>query len=216
MSTMFPSAPSASSMSFGPEGSLLLSAPPQSLGTPTGHHTSTREYSDQTPSHPSYAKEDSHAPSLSHHAFTPQHAGLIPQHSSDVPPVAMVSSEVNFNQPVEDSHPYNPVQKPVARSNRGPPKQLTPAESPEGKSGSNGRKRARTKVVAWDPRDLDDIYVRKEVHREDWDSICRVRLFAPPAGVKDECLTLQRIIQVGLGLLCVSKSSYVHLNDASL
>ncbi|KAL8947095.1 MAG: hypothetical protein Q9222_006585 [Ikaeria aurantiellina] len=38
---------------------------------------------------------------------------------------------------------------------------------------SGGRKRTRTKVVAWDPKDLEDIYTRKEVNREDWDTICR-------------------------------------------
>ncbi|KAI4228762.1 MAG: hypothetical protein L6R36_001362 [Xanthoria steineri] len=55
----------------------------------------------------------------------------------------------------------------------GPSKQVTPAQSPEGKPASNGRRRTRTKVVAWDPKDLEDIYVRKEVNKEEWDSICR-------------------------------------------
>ncbi|KAI4252711.1 MAG: hypothetical protein L6R42_007864 [Xanthoria sp. 1 TBL-2021] len=85
----------------------------------------------------------------------------------------MVSPGVDCNHPVEDSHPYNSLQKPEARANRGPPKQLTPAQSPEGKPASNGRRRTRTKVVAWDPKDLEDIYVRKEVNKEDWDTICR-------------------------------------------
>ncbi|KAL8998710.1 MAG: hypothetical protein Q9169_002265 [Polycauliona sp. 2 TL-2023] len=167
-------------MSFGPEGSLLLSAPPQGLGTTTSNSTTPAGYSDQTPSHPQLDKKYSHAPSLPQHGFTPQHpdavpphTDAVPQHSGDVPPSAMVSSEVKYHKPVEDFRPYNPAQKPEARTNRGPPKQHTPGESPDGKSASNGRKRARTKVVAWDPRDLEDIYVRKEVNREEWDSICR-------------------------------------------
>ncbi|KAL8862041.1 MAG: hypothetical protein Q9178_001496 [Gyalolechia marmorata] len=85
----------------------------------------------------------------------------------------MVSADRDSNHPAEDFHPYNPVQKPEARINRGTQKQVTPAESPEAKSASNGRRRTRTKVVAWDPRDLEDIYVRKEINKEDWDTICR-------------------------------------------
>ncbi|KAL8768654.1 MAG: hypothetical protein Q9209_005213 [Squamulea sp. 1 TL-2023] len=85
----------------------------------------------------------------------------------------MVSSNLGYNHPAEDLRPYNPGQKPEARTNRGPPKEITPAQSPEGKSASNGRRRTRTKVVAWDPRDLEDIYVRKEINKEDWDTICR-------------------------------------------
>ncbi|KAL8838888.1 MAG: hypothetical protein Q9176_004823 [Flavoplaca citrina] len=85
----------------------------------------------------------------------------------------MVSPEVDHNRSVEDSRPYNTVQKPEARINRGQSKQVTPAESPEGKTASNGRRRTRTKVVAWDPRDLEDIYTRKEVNKEEWDTICR-------------------------------------------
>ncbi|KAL8699304.1 MAG: hypothetical protein Q9224_001475 [Gallowayella concinna] len=107
------------------------------------------------------------------HGFTPQQPEPSPQHSSEIPPVAMVSSEVDYNHHTEDFHPYNPLQKPEARSNRGLLKQLTPAQSPEGKPSSNGRRRTRTKVVAWDPNDLEDIYRRKEVNKEDWDTICR-------------------------------------------
>ncbi|KAL9612653.1 MAG: hypothetical protein Q9167_002780 [Letrouitia subvulpina] len=63
--------------------------------------------------------------------------------------------------------------KPEARSSRGPPKHLTPNQSPDEKSSLSGRKRTRTKVVAWDPKDLEDIYQRKEILKEDWDTICR-------------------------------------------
>ncbi|KAL8881077.1 MAG: hypothetical protein Q9198_001649 [Flavoplaca austrocitrina] len=178
MSSMFPSAPSAPSMSFGPQSSLLLSAPPpeahpQSLGTTISNETNTLGYFQKAPSHPPYDQRDLHAPSLPQHGFTPQYQEHVPQHSNDVPPVAMVSPEVDHNRSVEDSRPYNTVQKPEARINRGQSKQVTPAESPEGKTASNGRRRTRTKVVAWDPRDLEDIYTRKEVNKEEWDTICR-------------------------------------------
>ena len=117
----------------------------------------------------------------------------------------MVSPEVDHNRSVEDSRPYNTVQKPEARINRGQSKQVTPAESPEGKTASNGRRRTRTKVVAWDPRDLEDIYTRKEVNKEEWDTICRVSLqicHMFPLGTN---LTYHRIIQAAPGLLCANK-----------
>ncbi|KAL8653729.1 MAG: hypothetical protein Q9226_003724 [Calogaya cf. arnoldii] len=147
-------------MSFGPEGSLLLlSAPrpqeahPQGLGTTISNgNNTTHEYSNWESPQPPYDTTDPHAPSLPQHGFTLQPPEATPQHSNDIPAVAM---------------------KPEARSNRGPPAQITPGQSPEGKPASNGRKRTRTKVVAWDPKDLEDIYVRKEINREDWDSICR-------------------------------------------
>ncbi|KAL8798966.1 MAG: hypothetical protein Q9182_006244 [Xanthomendoza sp. 2 TL-2023] len=85
----------------------------------------------------------------------------------------MVSPEVDCNHRTEEFHPYNPEQKPEARSNRGLLKQVTPAQSPEGKPSSNGRRRTRTKVVAWDPNDLEEIYRRKEINKEEWDTICR-------------------------------------------
>ncbi|KAL8872725.1 MAG: hypothetical protein Q9174_001693 [Haloplaca sp. 1 TL-2023] len=53
-------------------------------------------------------------------------------------------------------------------------KHATPTASPDGAPSPAGRRRARTKVVAWDPRDLEDIYYRKEVAKEDWDTICKV------------------------------------------
>ncbi|KAL8999692.1 MAG: hypothetical protein Q9169_001509 [Polycauliona sp. 2 TL-2023] len=41
------------------------------------------------------------------------------------------------------------------------------------KSASNGRKRAWGRHIAWDPKDAEDIYERREVNKEDWDSIGR-------------------------------------------
>ncbi|KAL8732894.1 MAG: hypothetical protein Q9166_002495 [cf. Caloplaca sp. 2 TL-2023] len=179
MSNFFSSAP-ASSMPFVPEDSLLSRPPPppqevhpQSLGNTTTSNN-IHEYSNQAPSYPQYDTRDAHL-SLSKHGSTPQQSEIIPQHSNQIPSVAMVSSTVDNNHHAEDFHPYNPAQKPEARANRGPPKQITPAQSPEGKLSSNGRRRTRTKVVAWDPNDLETIYKRKEIDREDWDTICRVR-----------------------------------------
>ncbi|KAL8971603.1 MAG: hypothetical protein Q9183_000972 [Haloplaca sp. 2 TL-2023] len=69
---------------------------------------------------------------------------------------------------------YVPRQNPESNSHRGLQKHATPAASPDGAPSPAGRRRARTKVVAWDPRDLEDIYYRKEVAKEDWDTICKV------------------------------------------
>ncbi len=187
MSNIFSSAPTPSSLPFAPEGSLLLSAPPkeahpQSLGTTITN--SIHQYPSHGPSHLQYGTKDTHTP-LPQHGFTPQQSDPVPQYSSDTPPFAMVSADRVSNHPAEHFHPYNPVQKPEARINRGTQKQVTPAESPEAKSASNGRRRTRTKVVAWDPRDLEDIYVRKEINKEDWDTICKVSLLS-------SCLLSQR------------------------
>ena len=94
-----------------------------------------------------------------------------PGHESS--PAKMVSSSLDNSHDSGEFQAYNPAQKPEARSSRGPPKR-TPAQSPDDKSAASGRKRTRTKVVAWDPKDLEDIYDRKENQGEDWDSICRV------------------------------------------
>lgn len=112
------------------------------------------------------------------HGFAPQPPQPMPQQnnkSHSQPPV--LSSPRDYNNINEDFHSYDPVQQPEARNNRSPPKAQGATESPDGKApSSNGRRRARTKVVAWDPKDLEDIYERKEIKKEDWDSICRVIL----------------------------------------
>ncbi|KAI4196391.1 MAG: hypothetical protein LQ350_006577 [Teloschistes chrysophthalmus] len=59
------------------------------------------------------------------------------------------------------------------KNSKGPQKNPTPAPSPDAQPASSGRRRARTKVVAWDKNDLADIYHKKEVLKYDWDSICR-------------------------------------------
>ncbi|KAL8803738.1 MAG: hypothetical protein Q9200_006095 [Gallowayella weberi] len=157
----------SSSLPYPPDRSLL-EAHPQSLGINHIH-----EYANhQTPSYPHFDTRETHLP-LPKHGFSPQQPEPPPQNSSEIPPVAMVSPEVDYNHRTEDFHPYNPEQKPEARSNRGLLKQATPAQSPEGKPSSNGRRRTRTKVVAWDPNDLEDIYRRKEINKEEWDTICR-------------------------------------------
>ncbi|KAI4214364.1 MAG: hypothetical protein LQ351_003117 [Letrouitia transgressa] len=92
----------------------------------------------------------------------------------DSSPAKMVSFSVNHTPNAREFLTYNPTQKPEVRSSRGPPKHLTPNQSPDEKFSLSGRKRTRTKVVAWDPKDLEDIYQRKEILKEDWDTICRV------------------------------------------
>ncbi|KAL8716287.1 MAG: hypothetical protein Q9220_000192 [cf. Caloplaca sp. 1 TL-2023] len=83
-----------------------------------------------------------------------------PRPPSEPPLAAMLSSGPEYHHAAEDFHPYNPAQKPESRSSRGPPRHLTPTQSPDGRQSSGGRKRARTKVVAWDPKDLEEIYTR--------------------------------------------------------
>lgn len=174
MSNLFPSAATAS-MPFARDGSLSSAPPPQEAHPPKSlGNNHIHDYSNQNPSYPPYDMRDTHF-SLPKHPFTPEQPEPNRQHSSEAPSVAMVSSEVDYNHPIEEFRPYNPAQKPEVRSNRGAPKQVTPTQSPEGKPSSNGRRRTRTKVVAWDPNDLEDIYKRKEINKEEWDTICRVR-----------------------------------------
>ncbi|KAL8961683.1 MAG: hypothetical protein Q9193_001803 [Seirophora villosa] len=88
------------------------------------------------------------------------------------PPPPVANPAPDLRRAHEPFHSYDPAQKPEVRTHRSPPKRPAAADSPDGKApSSNGRKRARTKVVAWDPKDLEDIYVRKEINKEDWDSI---------------------------------------------
>ncbi|KAL8938700.1 MAG: hypothetical protein Q9216_003760 [Gyalolechia sp. 2 TL-2023] len=103
----------------------------------------------------------------------------MPQPPSQTPPATMGNSVAENNHVDEDFHPLDPAEKPDSGNDksppngRSPPKRLASVDSPEGNPSSNGRKRTRTKVVAWDPRDLEDIYQRKEVKKEDWDTICK-------------------------------------------
>ncbi|KAL9026205.1 MAG: hypothetical protein Q9196_005093 [Gyalolechia fulgens] len=103
----------------------------------------------------------------------------MPNHT---PPAAMRNPTAEQNHVNQDFHPYDPPEKPDPANDKSPPddksspKRLASADSPEGNPPSNGRRRTRMKVVAWDPRDLEDIYQRKEVKKEDWDTICRVFL----------------------------------------
>ncbi|KAL8903063.1 MAG: hypothetical protein Q9207_004173 [Kuettlingeria erythrocarpa] len=87
----------------------------------------------------------------------------------------MSASAVDYHRPNEDVfHSYEPAQKPESKNNKNSPRRLPAADSPDGTTTSlNGRKRARTKVVAWDPEDLEEIYRRKEINRENWDAICK-------------------------------------------
>ncbi|KAI4168764.1 MAG: hypothetical protein LQ343_006146 [Gyalolechia ehrenbergii] len=106
----------------------------------------------------------------------------MPQPPNQTPPETIGNPASEHNHVNEDFQSYDPTEKPDAANDKGspndksPPKGLASADSPEGNPPSNGRRRTRTKVVAWDPRDLEDIYQRKEVKKEDWDTICRVVL----------------------------------------
>ncbi|KAL9591588.1 MAG: hypothetical protein Q9179_007574, partial [Wetmoreana sp. 5 TL-2023] len=142
---------------------------PQSLGSNTSN---IPQYPSHGPSLPPHYGGDTAVPAAQN-GFAPLQSDYPPQPPNNTPPATMVSSTPDYNHPAEDFHPYDPTQKPEARSNRGLPKHSTPVPSPEDKPSSTGRRRTRTKVVAWDPRDLEDIYVRKEINKEDWDSICR-------------------------------------------
>ncbi|KAI4286496.1 MAG: hypothetical protein L6R35_004251 [Caloplaca aegaea] len=107
------------------------------------------------------------------HGFTPQQPRSTYHYNTEShPPPPVASSASNLSRAHEPFHAFDPAQKPEVRTHRSPPKRPAAADSPDGKApSSNGRKRARTKVVAWDPKDLEDIYVRKEINKEDWDSI---------------------------------------------
>lgn len=106
----------------------------------------------------------------------PQQIEDHPQPCAETPSATMVSHAPDYNHTAKEFNGYNPLQKPEVRSNRGQPKHSTPAPSPDGAPSSTGRRRTRTKVVAWDPRDLEDIYERKEIKKEDWAKICKVYL----------------------------------------
>lgn len=110
------------------------------------------------------------------HTFTPQRSQQNPQRDHDNFPPPMSTSAVDYQHVNEDVfHSYEPAQKPESRNDKNSPRRPAAADSPDGTTTSlNGRKRARTKVVAWDPKDLEDIYRRKEINKEDWDSICKV------------------------------------------
>ncbi|KAL8994997.1 MAG: hypothetical protein Q9188_006913 [Gyalolechia gomerana] len=137
----------------------------------------------------------------------------MPQPPNQTPPASIGNSASEHNHVNEDFQSYDPTEKPDAANDKGspndksPPKGLASADSPEGNPPSNGRRRTRTKVVAWDPRDLEDIYQRKEVKKEDWDTICRVVLAIFCIYVLQ--LTMPRITRPGPEWLCDNKSSYV-------
>ena len=168
MSSLFTSTVPAS-VSF-PPGTSLSSAPPeeaassQSLGIPSS-----------IPAPPPQGFPPPPQPGENGHHSEPTQIYPPSLTKTETPPPAqMVSSAPDYRYSTEEFHPHNSAQKPEARTSRGPPKHRTPGQSPDGKNSSSGRRRTRTKVVAWDPRDLEDIYVRKEINKEDWDSICKV------------------------------------------
>lgn len=119
---------------------------------------------------------------LPQHNYTHQQAQpppSLPQLLNQNPPATIGKPDHEHRHINEDFHSWDPVKKQDDANDqspaidKSPPKRLASADSPEGNPASNGRRRTRTKVVAWDPRDLEDIYQRKEVKKEDWDSICR-------------------------------------------
>lgn len=188
MSNFFPSSqgPSphghSSSMQFAPDRTQL--SPPSHEGTSSQSLGNTNtpniaQYHIQGPTLPPFQHRGGGGAFLSspQHAFTPQQSHPTPQHDNETPTLPLIANPApDYNHINEDFQSYDPAQKPEARNNKRSPKRPAAAESPDGKTpSSNGRRRARTKVVAWDPKDLEDIYERKEIKKEDWDAICRVR-----------------------------------------
>ncbi|KAL9602358.1 MAG: hypothetical protein Q9219_001924 [cf. Caloplaca sp. 3 TL-2023] len=173
-------------MQFTPDGSQPSSAPAQppiqegassqSLGKNPPNVSSP--FNNQGPTLPPIQHRENGFVSLPQHAFPSQQQQLQPvsQHPEEAPLPILSSSAPDYGHVNEDFHPYDPTDQPEVANNKSPPKGAASADSPDGRPASNGRRRTRTKVVAWDPRDLEDIYERKEILKEDWDSICRVIL----------------------------------------
>lgn len=192
MTNFFPSSqgfqahgPSPSMQYAGPDTRRQLSprshegTPSQSLGNVNTSNVS--QFAVQGPTLPPLQNGGGNGaflPSSSLHTFTPQPSQQNNQHVHDNFPPPMSTSAVDYHRPNEDVfHSYEPAQKPDSKNNKNSPRRPPAADSPDGTATSlNGRKRARTKVVAWDPEDLEDIYRRKEINREDWDAICKVSL----------------------------------------
>ncbi|KAL8987532.1 MAG: hypothetical protein Q9177_003266 [Variospora cf. flavescens] len=164
---------------FAPPAGTQLSPPP-SEGIPSHTFGNTT-----VPNAPPYNTPGPTLPPLQHrgnsdsflsspqHGFTPQQPRSTYHYNTEShPPPPVANSASNLSRAHEPFHAFDPAQKPEVRTHKSPPKRPAAADSPDGKApSSNGRKRARTKVVAWDPKDLEDIYVRKEINKEDWDSI---------------------------------------------
>ncbi|KAL9055549.1 MAG: hypothetical protein Q9206_003086 [Seirophora lacunosa] len=186
MSTFFPSSRGpashshSSSTHFAPPAATQISSPPTE-GTPSqafAHATVSNiaPYTTPGPTLPplqQHRGESDSFRSSPQHGFTPQQPRPMFRHNTEShPPPPVAHSAPDLRRAHEPFHSYDPAQKPEVRTHRSPPKRPAAADSPDGKApSSNGRKRARTKVVAWDPKDLEDIYVRKEINKEDWDSI---------------------------------------------
>lgn len=190
MSNFFPSSRGpashshSSSMHFAPPAATQISSPPtegtpaQAFANPTVSNIAP--YTAPGPTLPplQHRGESDSFRSSPQHGFTPQQSRPIFRHNTEShPPPPVANSAPDLRRVHDPFHSYDPAQKPEVRTHRSPPKRPAPADSPDGKApSSNGRKRARTKVVAWDPKDLEDIYVRKEINKEDWDSIGKVSL----------------------------------------
>ncbi|KAL8718058.1 MAG: hypothetical protein Q9225_004766 [Loekoesia sp. 1 TL-2023] len=173
MANFFPNAPPSSSMQFAPDGSQVSMTPQE--GTPSqslGGTSNIPPFTTQGPTLPPLQHRGDGFLSLPQHGFTPQQSHPAPQQATEIPPPNMPNSTSDYNHVNEEFHPYKPTEKPEARNNKSSPIHVASADSPEGRPASNGRRRTRTKVVAWDPKDLEDIYQRKEIKKEDWDTIC--------------------------------------------
>ncbi|KAL8637978.1 MAG: hypothetical protein Q9228_004825 [Teloschistes exilis] len=117
-----------------------------------------------------------------------------PQQLDDRPHLSRENSSVAMKSDVKNS--------------KGPHKNPTPAPSPDAQPASSGRRRARTKVVAWDKNDLADIYHKKEVLKYDWDAICRV---------SRSCLTDAWMISLPLiGLPDKNQSRHATTGDSTM
>ena len=140
----------------------------------TNHQTNIQTHPlPRRPSPPSF--HGSNAPSAVPTAgFVPYQPEDHPQPSTEATSAIMVSGASAYSHGNTNFNMYIPRQNPESNNHRGLQKHATPAASPDGAPSPAGRRRTRTKVVAWDPRDLEDIYYRKEVAKEDWDTICKV------------------------------------------
>ena len=210
MSNFFPNAP-PSSMQFAPDGLQGSTAPQETTPSQSlGNTPNIPQYATQGPTLPPLQHKGDGVLSLPHHGFTPQRSQSMASQADNVPSTATPNTASDYDHVTDDFHPYNPTERSEARNSKGSPKRVTSGDSPEGKS-VNGRRRTRTKVVAWDPKDLEAIYKRKEVEKEDWDTICRVSTFFFDVLVCRTYLTFPRITRPGQGWLCANRSSYVNL-----
>ncbi|KAL8692838.1 MAG: hypothetical protein Q9218_002221 [Villophora microphyllina] len=157
MSTLFPLSPAQSAGAGAGADVSQYSAPQRSEQSPSLGLGNNTDLANMSQFH-------SHGPSL------PPHLGG--DHSLSTPPSDHLPQRSDDRPHLSGENSSAPM-KPESRSNRGPPKHATPAPSPNGHQNSSGRRRARTKVVAWDRNDLEDIYHKKEVLKHDWDSICQ-------------------------------------------